>query len=84
MANIIIVGCGRVGSELATLLSQNDGNVCVVDRNAEAFSNLSRNFNGTTLQGLGFDEDVLIRAGVEGGRMLLRRLPSRTIPTLWW
>ena len=44
---------------------QNDGNVCVVDRNAEAFSNLSRNFNGTTLQGLGFDEDVLIRAGVE-------------------
>ena len=65
MANIIIVGCGRVGSELATLLSQNDGNVCVVDRNAEAFSNLSRNFNGTTLQGLGFDEDVLIRAGVE-------------------
>lgn len=65
MANVIIVGCGRVGSELATLLSQNDGNVCVVDRNAEAFSNLSRNFNGTTLQGLGFDEDVLIRAGVE-------------------
>mgnify|MGYP002529609460 CR=1 FL=1 len=65
MANIIIVGCGRVGSQLATLLSQNDGNVCVVDRNAEAFSNLDRNFNGTTLQGLGFDEDVLIRAGVE-------------------
>ena len=37
MANIIIVGCGRVGSELATLLSQNDGNVCVVDCNAEGF-----------------------------------------------
>lgn len=65
MANIIIVGCGRVGSQLATLLSHGDGNVCVVDRNAEAFSNLDRNFNGTTLQGLGFDEDVLIRAGVE-------------------
>lgn len=65
MANIIIVGCGRVGSQLATLLSQNDGNVCVVDRNAEAFANLNRNFNGTTVQGVGFDEDVLIRAGVE-------------------
>lgn len=65
MANIIIVGCGRVGSQLATLLSQNDINVCVIDRNAEAFSNLSRNFNGNTLRGLGFDEDVLIRAGVD-------------------
>ena len=65
MANVIIVGCGRVGSQLATLLSRNDGNVCVVDRNAEAFSTLNRNFNSTTLQGLGFDEDVLIRAGVE-------------------
>ena len=54
-----------MGSQLATLLSQNDGIVWVVDRNAEAFSNLDRNFNGTTLQGLGFDEDVLIRAGVE-------------------
>ena len=50
MANIIIVGCGRVGSQLATLLSQGDGNVCVVDRNAAAFSNLDRNFNGNTLQ----------------------------------
>ena len=65
MANIIIVGCGRVGSQLATLLSQGDGNVCVVDRNAAAFSNLDRNFNGNTLQGVGFDEDVLVRAGVE-------------------
>lgn len=65
MANIIIVGCGRVGSQLATLLSQNDGNVCVIDRNAAAFANLDRHFNGATLQGVGFDEDVLIRAGVE-------------------
>lgn len=65
MANVIIVGCGRVGSQLATMLSSNDANVCVVDRKAEALSNLSRNFNGTTLQGEGFDESVLVRAGVE-------------------
>ena len=67
MANIIIVGCGRVGSQLATLLSQGDGNVCVVDRNAAAFSNLDRNFNGTTLQRVGYDEDVHLR-GRGGGR----------------
>ncbi len=65
MASIIIVGCGRVGSQLAALLSERGSNVCVVDKNPEAFSNLGRNFNGTTLEGVGFDEDTLIRAGVE-------------------
>ncbi|ACV21103.1 potassium channel family protein [Slackia heliotrinireducens] len=65
MANVIIVGCGRVGSQLANMLSSNDRNVCVVDIQAEAFANLGRSFNGATLQGLGYDEDVLIRAGIE-------------------
>lgn len=36
-----------------------------IDKNADAFANLGRNFNGSTVQGVGFDEDVLIRAGVE-------------------
>ena len=81
MANIIIVGCGRVGSQLATLLSQGDGNVCVVDRNAAAFSNLDRNFNGNTLQGVGFDEDVLVRAWRRPTLWLLLR--SRTTRTSW-
>lgn len=65
MASIIIVGCGRVGSQLAALLSERGYNVCVIDKNPEAFSNLGRNFNGTTLEGVGFDEDTLIRAGAE-------------------
>ncbi|MBR2789772.1 MAG: TrkA family potassium uptake protein [Eggerthellaceae bacterium] len=65
MANIIVVGCGRVGSQLATLLSDNGNNVCVVDQDATAFENLGRNFNGSTLEGVGFDTDVLVRAGIE-------------------
>lgn len=65
MSNIIVVGCGRVGSQLASLLSDNGSNVCVVDANAEAFDNLGRNFNGSTVEGVGFDIDVLVRAGVE-------------------
>ena len=55
MSNVIVVGCGRVGSQLANMLSDN----------GDAFANLGRNFNGSTVQGVGFDEDVLIRAGVE-------------------
>ena len=65
MANVIVVGCGRVGSSLATMLSSNGRNVCVIDTKADAFSALGRNFNGATLQGLGFDEGVLVRAGIE-------------------
>lgn len=63
--NIIVVGCGRVGSQLANMLTEGDNNVCVIDRNAAAFSNLGGSFNGTTIEGVGFDEDTLVRAGVE-------------------
>lgn len=65
MKNVIVVGCGRVGSNLSVMLSDNGLNVCVIDRNPESFKNLGRSFNGSTIQGVGFDEDVLIRAGIE-------------------
>lgn len=65
MSDIIVVGCGRVGSQLATRLSQADHNVTVIDRDVAAFANLGPNFNGSTIQGVGFDEDVLIQAGIE-------------------
>ena len=38
MSNIIVVGCGRVGSRLATMLSSYDNNVCVIDKDPEAFN----------------------------------------------
>lgn len=63
--NIIVVGSGRVGSHLATLLSEDGNNVSIVDRRAEAFKNLGRDFNGRTVKGIGFDEDVLTEAGIE-------------------
>ena len=65
MRNIIVVGCGRVGSQLANMLSDNGNNVCVIDKDPEAFRKLGRSFGGSTVLGIGFDEDVLIRAGIE-------------------
>lgn len=65
MRNVIVVGCGRVGSRLADMLSDAGANVCVVDWRAEAFNNLGRSFNGSTVQGIGYDEDTLVKAGVE-------------------
>lgn len=63
--NIIVVGCGRVGSHLATLLSEDGHNVSVIDRNADSFKNLGRDFNGRIVRGIGFDESVLVDAGIE-------------------
>ena len=65
MSNVIVVDCGRVGSQLANMLSDNGNNVCVIDKNVNAFANLGRNFNGSTVQGVGFDEETLVKAGVE-------------------
>jgi len=62
--NAIVVGCGRVGSQLATMLSVEGHNVTVIDRDDSAFKRLGSTFNGVTVKGLGFDEEVLIEAGV--------------------
>ncbi len=62
--NIVVVGCGRVGSQLATMLSTEGHNVVVIDRDESAFRRLGASFNGVTLRGLGFDEEVLEQAGI--------------------
>lgn len=61
---VIIVGCGRVGSELAKLLSSEGHNVVVIDRQPKSFERLGRTFNGVTLVGNGFDVEVLKQAGI--------------------
>jgi len=62
--NVIVVGCGRVGSQLATLLSIEGHNVTVIDKEEDAFRRLGTTFNGVTVRGLGFDEDVLEESGI--------------------
>ncbi len=62
---VIIAGCGRVGSQLALLLSREGHNVVVIDRDPEAFNRLEVSFNGTTLTGMAFDEGLLKEAGID-------------------
>ncbi|TLM76797.1 MAG: TrkA family potassium uptake protein [Actinobacteria bacterium] len=61
--NVIVAGCGRVGSQLATLLSVDGHNVTVIDRDDAAFQRLGSTFNGVTVKGLAFDVEVLEEAG---------------------
>ena len=57
--NIMIVGCGRVGSQLALLLSQEGHNVTIIDKNPDSFKRLGGTFNGVAATGNGFDENLL-------------------------
>jgi trk system potassium uptake protein TrkA len=62
---VIIIGCGRVGASLAHALSQRGDAVTVVDNDPAAFERIGPAFKGKTIAGVGFDRDVLIRAGIE-------------------
>jgi len=61
--NIIIVGCGRVGVELALSLHKNHV-VSVIDRDARSFDRLGLHFAGRTIQGHGMDRTALECAGI--------------------
>lgn len=63
--HVIIVGCGRVGSELAKLLSGEGHDVVVIDKSRESFSRLGDSFNGMTMVGNGFDLALLRQVGIE-------------------
>lgn len=59
------MGCGRVGSTLAQSLEARGHNVAVIDQSAEAFRRLPPGFGGRTVEGFGFDREVLLEAGIE-------------------
>lgn len=62
---IVIMGCGRVGSTLARGLEKRGHSVSVIDLDVEAFRRLGPDFNGRTVHGVGFDRQVLMKAGIE-------------------
>ena len=63
---VVVMGCGRVGASLADALSRLGHEVAVIDRVAAAFNRLSPEFSGERVLGMGFDREVLLKAGIEG------------------
>jgi len=63
--HIVIMGCGRVGSTLAHILEEQGHSVAIIDQNREAFRKLRSGFKGKRIVGVGFDQDVLVEAGIE-------------------
>jgi trk system potassium uptake protein TrkA len=62
---VIIMGCGRVGEQLARLMADEGHKVAVIDQDANALARLGIDFKGQKVRGIGFDRQVLIRAGIE-------------------
>ena len=60
------MGCGRVGSSLALRLVELGHTASVIDQNENAFRRLGDEFTGSKITGIGFDQDTLIEAGIEG------------------
>jgi trk system potassium uptake protein TrkA len=63
--NVVIMGCGRVGAQLANLLDAEGHKVTILDTNFESFSRLSSSFGGTALVGDGTDVESLKKADIE-------------------
>ncbi len=62
---IVIIGCGRFGTNLSKEMSDEGNDVCIIDRDANKLLSLGSNFNGRKVRGIEFDREVLEEAGIQ-------------------
>lgn len=63
--HVVIAGCGRVGSELATNLERLNHSVALIDKDGKAFERLKSTFKGQRITGFAFDREILDEAGIK-------------------
>jgi trk system potassium uptake protein TrkA len=63
--NVVIMGCGRVGAQLAAILDEGGHKVTILDTDTYSFRRLPSSFKGTPLVGDGTDDESLKKAGIE-------------------
>jgi trk system potassium uptake protein TrkA len=69
--NIVILGCGRVGSTLARMMYRDGHAITIIDQDSGAFRRLGTKFKGNRIVGNGIDEDVMRRAGIESANVFI-------------
>lgn len=67
----IIIGCGRLGANLANTLSDSGEDVLIIDKNKDSFRKLSPAFGGLTLNGDATDLDVLQEAQISNATAVI-------------
>jgi trk system potassium uptake protein TrkA len=76
---VIVIGCGKVGSKFAQVLSEEGHDVVVVDNDRHLFKKLGPNFNGVTITGVPIDQDTLKQAGIETADALVAVTPDDNV-----
>lgn len=77
--HIIIIGCGKVGSKFAQVLSAEGHDIVIVDSDKSMFKALGNDFNGITIAGVPIDQDVLKQAGIETADALAAVTPDDNV-----
>lgn len=62
---IIIIGCGRLGSHLANLLSASKKSVVIIDKDEKSFNRLDSNFSGFTIEADAVELQILKDAKID-------------------
>ena len=68
--NVIVVGCGRVGAELALILSRHGHDVTVIDHVGSSFGHLDPAYRGRTIAAEPLAEGTLEKAGIREAQAL--------------
>jgi trk system potassium uptake protein TrkA len=69
---IVICGSGKVGTKIAEVLGQENNELVIIDRDADAFRQIEANLtNAQFISGNIADQDILIKAGIEGTDVFL-------------
>lgn len=76
---IVIIGCGRLGSGLATELSNDGHDVVIVDKCGKNLARLGSGFNGIRIKGVEIDNDTLMEAGIDRADIFLAMTPADNI-----
>lgn len=77
--NVIVIGCGKVGSRFAQVLVEEGHDVVIVDNDRESFKALDPAFNGVVVTGVPIDQDVLKKAGIETADALAALTPDDNV-----
>lgn len=67
----LIIGSGRLGASLANDLSEQGGNVIVVDRDKSSFRKLSPSFGGLTVTGDATNLNILNEAQIKKAKTVI-------------
>lgn len=76
---VIIMGCGKVGTQVSRRMAAEGNEVTVIDPDPAALARLGTDFKGRRLTGIGFDRAVLLEAGIEQAEAFAATSTSDTV-----